>query len=712
MAETYSTKILGGFRGIDRYPQTRLSSLPNNNPRTNNWREVWRSNHQDRHKGKTYDFTGRTTTRKKSSRNRFPSYHGVLNRAKILNACATKNPDDVCAVRITEDEISTVVGEDLSKFRNLVHLDCSGNELFNLDDFDGLPKLELLELALNKISILAISNHSFQHLTLLDLSYNRINADTIPELGKLPKLRSLDLSGNDLTTLPSLADSSGFLWLSDLVLDKNKLHGTEPFTALCGLPQLTFLSLDHNNIRFIPLISVDGNVEDDNEGEPEMVPFAELRVLSLNNNRISEAADLMNASSFRRLQTLHFCDNPLATKTASIPLVLQVDLCERHGIELVRKATQAMRPAIDATTMITIQPLVLPKIKMGGGLATLAARPQRQYLEYTLERTATTALPLPPISPSPTPTADTRSGRGFFLTEIDALDTSNNHDDDLQGWVHAEDGDTDFASERDESSEHDYNDYTAAKDDRADDDDDEANYNRSTDGTATPVLRDMTTMADDDGVVNEDVDGGSIDAYQKMQAALEAVKNIKRKYSGLKNEVAENEQSIVNLTNDAMIAGDDESMESLDAWRIQTPKNPHMPMPPTPRSSSRKANKDAVLYFSEEHAAEELRQLGLPLLKTHQTASNETSLEQVRGDDDGVEMFSSTAVSVMKTHNMDTSEPDFGELFRDDDVVEDEIAVQPMPQSMSASIRALKFTLGRPLVFTTPSLDGTTKPTH
>ena len=73
-----------------------------------------------------------------------------------------------------------------------------------LESFKTFPVLQKLDLQLNSISSIEVSNNDFAHLEVLDLSYNNVNEAGILALGTLPILKRLYLTGNGLKDLPKL----------------------------------------------------------------------------------------------------------------------------------------------------------------------------------------------------------------------------------------------------------------------------------------------------------------------------------------------------------------------------------------------------------------------------------------------------------------------------------------------------------------------------
>ncbi|XP_054223692.1 X-ray radiation resistance-associated protein 1 isoform X11 [Homo sapiens] len=104
----------------------------------------------------------------------------------------------------------------------------------------------------------------------LDLSFNSLTVEAICDLGILPHLRVLLLTGNGLTSLPpnlAVAEQEAsvtsltskryilrFPALETLMLDDNRLSNPSCFASLAGLRRLKKLSLDENRIIRIPYL--------------------------------------------------------------------------------------------------------------------------------------------------------------------------------------------------------------------------------------------------------------------------------------------------------------------------------------------------------------------------------------------------------------------------------------------------------------------------
>jgi len=151
-----------------------------------------------------------------------------------------------------------------------------------------------------------------------------------------------------------------FARLENLILDDNNLAGPVVFQALAGLPALTFLSLNHNRITFVPRLVAEG-VELD---EQAALPFPALEIFSATHNRFAAPQDVLQVASWPRLRELHLAHNPLATSTRRLQPELQHSLVDICGIELLRKPFQPEkpRPVLDRKDVVTVKTPRLPPL--------------------------------------------------------------------------------------------------------------------------------------------------------------------------------------------------------------------------------------------------------------------------------------------------------------------------------------------------------------
>ncbi|XP_047546924.1 X-ray radiation resistance-associated protein 1 isoform X3 [Lutra lutra] len=175
--------------------------------------------------------------------------------------------------------------KDFKHFNSVIYINASEN-LLPLEAFHTFPTLKELELAFNGIKTVCVKYGDFKFLEFLDLSFNSLTAEAICDLGILPHLRVLLLTGNGLTSLPpNLAVTEQvcplpllitqdpcthreasvtsltsrryilrFPALETLMLDDNRLTSPNCFASLAGLRRLKKLSLDQNRIFRIPYL--------------------------------------------------------------------------------------------------------------------------------------------------------------------------------------------------------------------------------------------------------------------------------------------------------------------------------------------------------------------------------------------------------------------------------------------------------------------------
>ncbi|KAM8923096.1 X-ray radiation resistance-associated protein 1 isoform 1-T1 [Lycaon pictus] len=193
----------------------------------------------------------------------------VLDRAFLLKHHCVRKPSDLCSVNVSGLKFSKAKEKDFKHFHSVIYINASEN-LLPLEAFHTFPTLKELELAFNGIKTVYVKYGDFKFLEFLDLSFNSLTAEAICDLGILPHLRVLLLTGNGLTSLPpNLAVTEQeasvtsltrrryilrFPALETLMLDDNKLSSPNCFASLAGLRRLKKLSLDQNRIFRIPYL--------------------------------------------------------------------------------------------------------------------------------------------------------------------------------------------------------------------------------------------------------------------------------------------------------------------------------------------------------------------------------------------------------------------------------------------------------------------------
>ncbi|XP_051257232.1 X-ray radiation resistance-associated protein 1 isoform X1 [Dicentrarchus labrax] len=310
--------------------------------------------------------------------------HGnTLDGPFLLQLHCVDKPSELCSVDISEQKLNSVKSEDLKVFDNVAYIDASVNSL-SLESFSSFVSLRELNLSLNGLCNMTFQAADFPHLEVLDLSYNSLSADDIVSIGRLPRLKVLHLTGNQLHHLPPNLGSSNathllakeedtqFKTLEVLILDDNKLT-SGVFNSLANLERLKYLNLQGNRISEIPCLqlmdclkpletsaeeevghaSTEPNHNTDEHlkrlSEQEnweecckgsSVPLPELQFLNLANNKIAEEEALMAAALFPVLREIDIHSNPLTTQRSGDPPLLTHYLQERLGITIKRKKTK------------------------------------------------------------------------------------------------------------------------------------------------------------------------------------------------------------------------------------------------------------------------------------------------------------------------------------------------------------------------------------
>eukprot|EP00947_MAST-08B_sp_MAST-8B-sp1_P002829 g2829.t1 len=131
-----------------------------------------------------------------------PTQYRILDGFLLLDACRVEMPDEATRADLQCMDIEGVTEEDMSFFQNLAFVDLGENSV-PLEQLRTLPGLQELRLHCNSVrDVGGIGPDGFPKLEVLDLSYNMLETDAIGRLAQLPRLRRLDLTCNELTTLP------------------------------------------------------------------------------------------------------------------------------------------------------------------------------------------------------------------------------------------------------------------------------------------------------------------------------------------------------------------------------------------------------------------------------------------------------------------------------------------------------------------------------
>ncbi|CRK93089.1 CLUMA_CG006599, isoform A [Clunio marinus] len=175
----------------------------------------------------------------------------------------------LCELDLSFNHIGAIHSMDLSnKFRRLTKLDLSNNRLARLEDaafatlpniaildlsnnnelevygrvFIGLEK-NLMDLSLNNISIIQMPDIALPNLRVLSISHNELPSISPEIAANLTSLRDLDLSENDLTTVPLMTHYLPFL--RSLSLAGNPITLLSNTSLLGPAKTLEYLDISH-----------------------------------------------------------------------------------------------------------------------------------------------------------------------------------------------------------------------------------------------------------------------------------------------------------------------------------------------------------------------------------------------------------------------------------------------------------------------------------
>jgi hypothetical protein len=138
---------------------------------------------------------------------------------------------------------------------------------------------------------------AFGQLKTLNLAFNCIVATTLSELAKIPTLQFLDLTSNELTSIPFAFDQ--LINLEVLVLERNYLHSEASLHILSTMPRLVELNLNYNRISRIP------------DDVTNVGHFVSLAILCLSNNELKTEEDFISLTRLPALKEVDLWDNPI-----------------------------------------------------------------------------------------------------------------------------------------------------------------------------------------------------------------------------------------------------------------------------------------------------------------------------------------------------------------------------------------------------------------
>ncbi|XP_055324765.1 chaoptin [Sitodiplosis mosellana] len=298
----------------------------------------------------------------------------------------------LCNLDLSHNGIVAIHSMDLSnKFRSLATLNLSNNRLFRLDDaaFTTLPHLTYLDLSNN--NELKVMDKAFLGLEdcLFTLTLNNVSLTSVPEL-TLPSLRALHLSRNSLPFVPQEL-AYNLSSLRSLDVSGNDLTAVP--SLIHALPQLRSLSLGAN-----PITAIHNNTFG---GILDKLDYLDISSLHLS---ILENGALGKSTSLRSLQLSTYADLPdfnipkVVSKLSNLQK-LWISSPEPQKVISGSKITYKNVAATDLRKEMTGQlPLKLREITISGkGFMSIAETilqgVQSKSLHLRLFNTSITSIP-------------------------------------------------------------------------------------------------------------------------------------------------------------------------------------------------------------------------------------------------------------------------------------------------------------------------------
>lgn len=169
-------------------------------------------------------------------------------------------------LKMSENKIRSIENGAFTDLGELLTLELHGNQLKSLKDetFVGLHKIQSLYIGGNQIERIGNSLYCLNSLIIIQAQLNPIEDIDLVKFAQLPKLIALHLRNTSSTglNLDTYNISSEFLSnskLTELHLDSNNITNAENLKALRVFPKLTWLDLQHNNLRESDVKNVLGN---------------------------------------------------------------------------------------------------------------------------------------------------------------------------------------------------------------------------------------------------------------------------------------------------------------------------------------------------------------------------------------------------------------------------------------------------------------------
>lgn len=272
---------------------------------------------------------------------------------------------------IKRSKLKNVPFELMSKYPNIKHLDLSYNFITYLEpDISRFTNLTELSLSHNMLTARTLPPQlaSLPRLYTLNLSYNSITS--FPDILNITTLQTLNLSHNNLSTIPQ--ELTKLVRLQSVNFRHNKISEIPNLEAL---PSLFILDVSRNSIKALP---------------KSLKQITTLRMLQLANNQLTKISSYHTLTNLTHLD-IH--DNRLSKLPEKLVDIVDTGSPQTYGklkelnvrdnkelLNIPANLAKAMRPPLLLNTSIPAE--VVEKVFLGG-LDSATNMPLLQHLRIT-----------------------------------------------------------------------------------------------------------------------------------------------------------------------------------------------------------------------------------------------------------------------------------------------------------------------------------------
>ncbi|XP_047169329.1 receptor-like protein 56 isoform X1 [Vigna umbellata] len=248
-----------------------------------------------------------------------PTYNGFNTTFNVFETLPSKLLR-LEILDVSENSLTNEMLPSLGGFTSLKELYLSHNELDSDMHIQGLcsmlKNLEVLDLSGNNFndSDIAYALSQLSSLKSLNLGYSELTPRSILNISKIRSLEILDIAGNSFSN-EFLSSLSGLPRLKSLDLSSNQLRGSLDTSGLLALTSLEILDLSDNKInsfvvhqvsgskglRKLEALRLDNNMINGSRLRESLQSFSSIRVFSMKSNEITGT---ITAGDFRDLKNL------------------------------------------------------------------------------------------------------------------------------------------------------------------------------------------------------------------------------------------------------------------------------------------------------------------------------------------------------------------------------------------------------------------------